>query len=89
MLELSNLSVNYGLHRVLDDAGGMFLKHHLQWCLSEGARVTAVPIVDFLGTFVPANVDLRGVDHDDKVARKHVSGVLGLMLAHQQQCHLR
>jgi hypothetical protein len=50
----------------------------------EAARVAGVPVGDLVVPLRPGQGDLAGVDDDDEVADVHVRGVLGLVLAAEQ-----
>ncbi len=56
--------------------------------LFEVSGVLTVTLVDLLFSLETGDFDLFGVDHDDEVACEHVGHVGGLVLAHQERCHL-
>ena len=73
----------HALHRQAQDPLGVALHEAGQVLRPEPARVLRVPVVPLVGALLGVDGDLRGVDHDDEIARVDMRGVNRLVLAPQ------
>ena len=72
----------------LDDSSRVLFRHAFVRNLFEVTRVLAVSLVDLLLSLHAGDLDLLGVNNNDKIASQHVWYVGGLVLAHQIRRHL-